>query len=107
MVADPATGMALKLGFKALGMAFGSKGKTKKATPSEIAADSLSSGGFQTSSIGISKPDTGRTPKFKASEEMYDYYQMVEKSRLVADSLDPEKGTQVGEFGEIKSGSIS
>ena len=27
--------------------------------------------------------------------------------KLVADRLDPEKGTQVGEFGAIKSGSLS
>jgi hypothetical protein len=32
---------------------------------------------------------------------------MVAKAKLVADRLDPEKGTQVGEFGAIKAGSLT
>jgi len=107
MVADP-TGMAVKLGFSALGKIFGSKGKAKKATPEDFAKQSLSASGFKTSSIGMSQPSTGRGSKpTPASAEMYDYYQMVAKAKLVADRLDPEKGTQVGEYGAIKQGSIT
>lgn len=106
MVADP-TGMAVSLGFKALGKIFGSKGKSRKATPEDFAKQSLSASGFKTSSIGMSQPSTGRSAKSAASAEMYDYYQMVAKAKLVADRLDPEKGTQVGEYGAIKQGSIT
>jgi len=107
MVADP-TSMAVNLGFKALGKIFGSKGKAKKATPEDYAKQSLSASGFKTSSIGMSQPSTGRGSKpTPASAEMYDYYQMVAKAKLVADRLDPEKGTQVGEYGAIKQGSIT
>jgi|TARA_R100001460_G_scaffold11949_1_gene27663 hypothetical protein len=106
MVADP-TSMAVSLGFKALGKIFGSKGKSRKATPLDSAQASLSAGGFKTSSIGMSQPSTGRSAKSAASAEMYDYYQMVAKAKLVADRLDPEKGTQVGEYGAIKQGSIT
>ena len=56
----------------------------------------------------MSQPSTGRGSKpTPASAEMYDYYQMVAKAKLVADRLDPEKGTQVGEYGAIKQGSIT
>ena len=107
MVADP-TSLAINLGFKALGKIFGSKGKAKKATPEDFAKQSLSASGFKTSSIGMSQPSTGRGSKpTPASAEMYDYYQMVAKAKLTADRLDPEKGTQVGEYGAIKQGSIT
>tara|TARA_R110002012_G_scaffold308500_1_gene514776 strand:- start:886 stop:1206 length:321 start_codon:yes stop_codon:yes gene_type:complete len=106
MAIDP-TSMAVKVGFTALGKIFGSKGKSRKATPLDSAQASLSAGGFKTSSIGMSQPSTGRSAKSDASAEMYDYYQMVAKAKLVADRLDPEKGTQVGEYGAIKQGSIT
>ena len=101
MVADP-TSLAINLGFKALGSIFGSKGKAKKATPADYAKQGLSASGFKTSSIGMSQPSTGRSAKSAASAEIYDYYQMVAKAKLTADRLDPEKGTQVGEFGTFK-----
>ena len=107
MVADP-TSLAINLGFKALGSTFGSKGKAKKATPADYAKQGLSASGFKTSSIGMSQPSTGRGSKpTPASAEIYDYYQMVAKAKLTADRLDPEKGTQVGEYGAIKQGSIT
>ena len=107
MVADP-TSLAINLGFKALGKIFGSKGKAKKATPEDFAKQSLSASGFKTSSIGMSQPSTGRGSKpTPASAEIYDYYQMVAKAKLTADRLVPEKGTQVGEYGAIKQGSIT
>ena len=106
MVADPTT-MAVNLGFKALGKIFGSKGQ-KKTTPEDMAKAGIAQEGYRTpAKISLSKPDTGRLAKSDASAEMYDYYQMVAKAKLVADRLDPEKGTQVGEFGAIKSGSLS
>ena len=56
----------------------------------------------------MSQPSTGRNSKpTPASAEIYDYYQMVAKAKLTADRLDPEKGTQVGEYGAIKQGSIT
>ena len=106
MVADPYS-MALNVGFKALGSIFGSKGK-KRATPGDMAKSALAQEGYRTpAKISLSRPDTGRVVKTPASAEVYDYYQMVAKAKLVADRLDPEKGTQVGEFGAIKSGSLS
>ena len=103
-----ATGMAVNLGFKALANIFGSKGKKTSATPADFAKQSLSASGFKTSSISTpGMPRTGRTAKSEASAEMYDYYQMVAKAKLIADRLDPEKGTQVGEYGAIKQGSIT
>lgn len=106
MALDPVS-IGVQLGFKALGMAFGSKGKAKKATPADYAKQGLSASGFKTSSIGMSQPSTGRSAKSAASAEIYDYYQMVAKAKLTADRLDPEKGTQVGEYGAIKQGSIT
>jgi len=106
MVADPYS-MALNVGFKALGSIFGSKGK-KRATPGDMAKSALAQEGYRTpAKISLSRPDTGRLAKSDASADIYDYYQMVAKAKLVADRLDPEKGTQVGEFGAIKSGSLS
>ena len=106
MVADPYS-MALNVGFKALGGIFGSKGK-KRATPGDMAKSALAQEGYRTpAKISLSKPDTGRLAKSDASAEMYDYYQMVAKAKLIADRLDPEKGTQVGEYGAIKQGSIT
>ena len=106
MVADPYS-MALNVGFKALGGIFGSKGK-KRATPGDLAKSALAQEGYRTpAKISLSKPDTGRLAKSDASAEMYDYYQMVAKAKLIADRLDPEKGTQVGEYGAIKQGSIT
>ena len=106
MVADPYT-MALNVGFKTLGNIFGSKGK-KRATPADMAKSALAQEGYRTPArISPSGPSTGRLAKAAASAEVYDYYQMVAKAKLVADRLDPEKGTQVGEFGAIKAGSLS
>ena len=106
MVADPYT-MALNVGFKALGGIFGSKGK-KRTTPADIAKSGLAQEGYRTPAIkSPGRPDTGRVVKTPASAEVYDYYQMVAKAKLVADRLDPEKGTQVGEFGAIKAGSLA
>ena len=72
MAVDP-TSMAVKLGFSALGKIFGSKGKSRKATPEDYAKQSLSASGFKTSSIGMSQPSTGRSAKSAASAEMYDW----------------------------------
>ena len=106
MVADPYT-MALNVGFKTLGNIFGSKGK-KRTTPADIAKSGLAQEGYRTPAIkSPGRPDTGRVVKTPASAEVYDYYQMVAKAKLVADRLDPEKGTQVGEFGAIKAGSLT
>lgn len=106
MAVDPYS-VALKVGFKALGGIFGSKGK-KRATPADMAKSALAQEGYRTPArISPSGPSTGRLAKPAASAEVYDYYQMVAKAKLVADRLDPEKGTQVGEFGAIKSGSLS
>lgn len=105
MVADPYS-MALNVGFKALGGIFGSKGK--KRTAADVAKTGLAQEGYRTPArISPSSPTTGRLAKSDASADIYDYYQMVAKAKLVADRLDPEKGTQVGEFGAIKSGSLS
>ena len=105
MVADPYS-MALNVGFKALGGIFGSKGK--KRTAADVAKAGLAQEGYRTPArISPSGPSTGRLAKAAASAEVYDYYQMVAKAKLVADRLDPEKGTQVGEFGAIKAGSLS
>ena len=106
MAIDP-TSMAVKVGFTALGKIFGSKGQ-KRTTPEDMAKAGIAQEGYRTpAKISLSKPETGRLAKSDASADIYDYYQMVAKAKLVADRLDPEKGTQVGEFGAIKSGSLS
>ena len=95
------TGQAVSLGLNVLGKL--GKKKPKKASPLDIAASDLSRSGFKESrSPTPGTPDSGRVVKTKQSAEMYDYYQMVAKAKLVADRLDPEKGTQVGEFGTFK-----
>ena len=48
----------------------------------------------------------GRTPAAPKSAEIYDYYQMVAKAKIVIDKLDPEKGSSVGKFGTISDSSI-
>ncbi len=79
------------------------KKKPKKATPLDFGKQALSAGGFKEArSVSLSSPSTSNVAKTKQSAEMYDYYQMVAKAKLVADRLDPEKGTQVGEFGTFK-----
>ena len=106
MAIDPVS-VAINVGFKALGGIFGSKGK-KRTTPADIAKSGLAQEGYRTPAIkSPGRPDTGRVVKTPASAEVYDYYQMVAKAKLVADRLDPEKGTQVGEFGAIKAGSLA
>ena len=106
MAIDPVSA-SISIGFKALGGIFGSKGK-KRSTPADIAKSGLAQEGYRTPArISPSGPSTGRLAKAAASAEVYDYYQMVAKAKLVADRLDPEKGTQVGEFGAIKAGSLS
>lgn len=106
MAIDPVSA-SISIGFKALGGIFGSKGK-KRATPADMAKSALAQEGYRTPAIkSPGRPDTGRVAKSAASAELYDYYQMVAKAKLVADRLDPEKGTQVGEFGAIKAGSLS
>ena len=105
MAIDPVSA-SISIGFKALGGIFGSKGK--KRTAADVAKTGLAQEGYRTPArISPSGPSTGRLAKAAASAEVYDYYQMVAKAKLVADRLDPEKGTQVGEFGAIKSGSLS
>jgi hypothetical protein len=105
MAIDPVSA-SISIGFKALGGIFGSKGK--KRTAADVAKTGLAQEGYRTPArISPSSPRTGRLAKAAASAEVYDYYQMVAKAKLVADRLDPEKGTQVGEFGAIKAGSLS
>ena len=95
------TGQAVSFGLNVLGKL--GKKKPKKATPLDFGKQALSAGGFKESrSPTPGTPDSGRVVKTKQSAEMYDYYQMVAKAKLVADRLDPEKGTQVGEFGTFK-----
>ena len=100
-------GTAVNIGFKALGM-LGKKGKgSQRETPLQAAARGLASSGYQTSSIATpGRPDTGGVKKAKGSAEMYDYYRMVATAKLVANRLDPEAGTRVGEYGAIKESSI-
>ena len=105
MAIDPVSA-SISIGFKALGGIFGSKGK--KRTAADVAKTGLAQEGYRTPArISPSSPTTGRLAKSVASAEVYDYYQMVAKAKLVADRLDPEKGTQVGEFGAIKAGSLA
>tara|TARA_R100001129_G_scaffold76132_1_gene52078 strand:+ start:202 stop:501 length:300 start_codon:yes stop_codon:yes gene_type:complete len=94
-------GQAVGFGLNILGKL--GKKKRKSASPQSYAALELSKSGFRESRTATpGKPDSGRVAKVKQSEELYDYYQMVAKAKLVADRLDPEKGTQVGEFGTFK-----
>ena len=88
---------AIGLGFNILGKLGGKKKKAKKATPQDYAALELSKRGFTESrSPTPGQPSSGGVVKAKTSEEIYDFY------RLVADGIDPQKGTQVGEFGTFK-----
>ena len=94
---------AIGLGFNILGKLGGKKKKAKRATPQDYAAMEISKRGFTESrSPTPGQPSSGGVTKAKTSEEIYDFYRMVAKAKLVADGIDPQKGTQVGEFGTFK-----
>jgi len=94
---------ALGLGFNILGKLGGKKKKGRSATPQDYAAVALSKRGFEVSrSPTPGQPGSGKVIKSQTSEEMYDFYRMVAKAKLVAEGIDPQKGTQVGEFGTFK-----
>ena len=99
-------GTAIKIGSSALGM-LSKKKANAPMTPLQLAARSLATQPYQTSSIGTpGRPETGGTRRPRESAETYDYYRMVATAKLVANRLDPEAGTRVGEYGAIKESSI-
>ena len=103
---DPLS-IGITAGFQALKM-FGSRNKKKQKAPSaaQEAARNLQTAGYREQSKFPTPGQQGRTPAAPKSAEIYDYYQMVAKAKIVIDKLDPEKGSSVGKLGTISDSSI-
>lgn len=102
---DPVS-FAVQAGFSVLGKLLGGKSKRQRTTPLQAHAASLIKREYPTSRIptpGTPRPTTPATPR---SEELYDYYQMVEKAKIVVNRIDPEKGSRVGKLGVITDSDI-
>ena len=105
MPIDPIS-IGITAGFKALSMFGSKKNKDKPPSAAQVAARNLQTAGYREQSKFPTPGQQGRTPAAPKSAEIYDYYQMVAKAKIVIDKLDPEKGSSVGKFGTISDSSI-